>query len=233
MKVVLVASTALALSGEAATRFALEESGYVPHDYLDLVHPVDELAEAAGRGCYESWNRPNPVTATNSGYLNHILDVGHLSVLEHGSATFYISGVSRSLLTELSRHRHFSYSVLSQRYVDQDTEDIDTITPPLFDLELDISLQQHAAHSRILYSNAVEKLRAQGYSRKQARGAARAFLPEATETKLLLTGNMRTFLEFIPKRNSDSADEEIKILAKELLRQLKGVAPNIFQKLKV
>src|ERR1700709_1285331 len=75
------------------------------------------LAEFAGRACYQSWDKPNPATATNEGYLRHILEVGHLSVLEHGTVTFYLTGVSRSLTHELIRHRHFSYSQLSQRYV--------------------------------------------------------------------------------------------------------------------
>ena len=75
------------------------------------------LAEFAGRACYQSWHKPNPATATNAGYLAHILEVGHLSVLEHGTATFYLTGVSRSFTHELVRHRHFSYSQLSQRYV--------------------------------------------------------------------------------------------------------------------
>ncbi|MER7167245.1 FAD-dependent thymidylate synthase, partial [Micromonospora sp. NPDC000207] len=75
------------------------------------------LAEAAGRACYQSWKKPNPATATNAGYLAHILEIGHLSVLEHGSVTFYFTGVSRSFTHELIRHRHFSYSQLSQRYV--------------------------------------------------------------------------------------------------------------------
>ena len=75
------------------------------------------LAEFAGRACYQSWNKPNPATATNAGYLRHILEVGHLSVLEHGAVTFYFTGVSRSFTHELIRHRHFSYSQLSQRYV--------------------------------------------------------------------------------------------------------------------
>jgi thymidylate synthase (FAD) len=75
------------------------------------------LAEFAGRACYESWDKPNPATATNRTYLAHILEVGHLSVLEHGSATFYLTGVSRSFTHELVRHRHLSYSQLSQRYV--------------------------------------------------------------------------------------------------------------------
>src|SRR3954464_5644821 len=77
----------------------------------------EALAEFAGRACYQSWKKPNPATATNAGYLRHILEVGHLSVLEHGSVTFYITGISRSLTHELIRHRHFSYSQLSQRYV--------------------------------------------------------------------------------------------------------------------
>src|SRR5579875_2884421 len=77
----------------------------------------EACAEFAGRACYQSWTKPNPSTATNAGYLRHILEVGHLSVLEHGSVTFYLSGVSRSLTHELIRHRHFSYSQLSQRYV--------------------------------------------------------------------------------------------------------------------
>ncbi len=75
------------------------------------------LAEFAGRACYQSWNKPNPKTATNVGYIGHILDVGHLSVLEHGTVTFYLTGVSRSFTHELVRHRHLSYSQQSQRYV--------------------------------------------------------------------------------------------------------------------
>ena len=67
------------------------------------------LAEFAGRACYQSWKKPNPATATNAGYLRHILEVGHLSVLEHGSVSFYLTGISRSLTHELIRHRHFSY----------------------------------------------------------------------------------------------------------------------------
>ncbi len=75
------------------------------------------LLEFAGRACYQSWSKPNPSTATNAAYLRHIIDVGHFSVLEHASVSFYITGISRSCTHELIRHRHFSYSQLSQRYV--------------------------------------------------------------------------------------------------------------------
>jgi thymidylate synthase (FAD) len=75
------------------------------------------LVEFAGLACYQSWSKPNPRTATNASLIGHIIEVGHFSVLEHASASFYITGVSRSCAHELIRHRHFSYSQLSQRYV--------------------------------------------------------------------------------------------------------------------
>ena len=62
----------------------------------------EALAEFAGRACYQSWSKPNPSTATNAGYLRHILEVGHLSVLEHGVVTFYLTGVSRSFSSSSS-----------------------------------------------------------------------------------------------------------------------------------
>ena len=75
------------------------------------------LVEFAGRACYQSWSKPNPRTATNGGYLAHLLAVGNLSVLEHANVSFYITGISRSCSHELIRHRHFSFSQLSQRSV--------------------------------------------------------------------------------------------------------------------
>lgn len=66
----------------------------------------DTLGEMAGRLCYESWDRPNPATATNAGYLANIIKQQHFSVLEHASATIYLEGVSRTLTHELIRHRH-------------------------------------------------------------------------------------------------------------------------------
>ena len=86
------------------------------------------LVEFAGRACYQSWSKPNPRTATNAGYVRHIIDVGHFSVLEHASVSFYITGISRSCTHELIRHRHFSYSQLSQRFVPE--HDSQVVVPP-------------------------------------------------------------------------------------------------------
>ena len=77
----------------------------------------EALIEFAGRACYETWDKPNPRTATNEGYLRHVLEVGHTSLFEHASASIYVRGLSRSCSHELTRHRHFSFSQLSQRFV--------------------------------------------------------------------------------------------------------------------
>lgn len=120
------------------------------------------LVEFAGRACYQSWDKPNPRTATNAGYLQHIIDVGHFSVLEHASVSFYITGISRSCTHELIRHRHFSYSQLSQRYVPENESEV--VLPP--GIEDDPDLQQ-------LFADAADASRAAYRVAEQARGQAR------------------------------------------------------------
>src|SRR5688572_3711859 len=79
----------------------------------------EDLAVFAGRSCYQSWSRPNPATADTKGYLKHILDVGHFSVLRHAVVCVYIQGISRACSHELIRHHiGIDFSQLSQRYVD-------------------------------------------------------------------------------------------------------------------
>ena len=195
----------------------------------------EALAEFAGRACYQSWKKPNPATATNSGYLRHILDVGHLSVLEHGSVTFYITGISRSLTHELIRHRHFSYSQLSQRYVPE--KNAAMVEPDVIaaDPELHAKFVAAAEASEAAYTELLAGLEARfadvpnpTLRRKQARQAARAVLPNATETRIVVTGNYRAWRHFIAMRASEHADVEIRALAVECLRQLQKVAANVF-----
>src|SRR5262245_48400042 len=81
---------------------------------------AEALAEMAGRVCYMSYGKGRK---TNREFLEHIVEVGHGSVLEHGVWSFLITGVSRSFTHELIRHRHFSYSQLSQRYVNESESD--------------------------------------------------------------------------------------------------------------
>lgn len=225
------------------------------------------LAEFAGRACYQSWSKPNPATATNATYLRHILEVGHLSVLEHGTVTFYITGVSRSFTHELVRHRHLSYSQLSQRYVPE--QDAAMVEPDIIasDPELHSLFQQATADSIAAYVELVDRLEAKlangvalgshqptaylpegspqaetcrecgnnwpcrtatTLRRKQARQAARAVLPNATETRIVTTGNYRAWRHFIAMRATEHADVEIRAVAIACLRELQRVAPNVF-----
>jgi thymidylate synthase (FAD) len=193
------------------------------------------LAEFAGRACYESWHKPNPATATNAGYLRHILEVGHLSVLEHGSVTFYVRGVSRSLTHELVRHRHLSFSQLSQRYVPE--HDAAMIEPDLVasDPELHAAFVAATEAARAAYTELLAGLeqRLAGSDeatlrRKQARQAARAVLPNATETRIVVTGNYRAWRHFVAMRASEHADVEIRALAVACLRELQRIAGPVF-----
>jgi thymidylate synthase (FAD) len=193
------------------------------------------LAEFAGRACYQSWHKPNPATATNAGYLAHILESGHLSVLEHGTVTFYFTGVSRSFTHELVRHRHFSYSQLSQRYVPE--RDAAMVEPAVIaeDPELHKRFVEATEASLRAYNELLEGLERRfadvenpTLRRKQARQAARAVLPNATETRIVVTGNYRAWRHFVAMRATEGADVEIRQLAVECLRQLQRVAPNVF-----
>ena len=207
-------------------------------DEIDWVTDVDggqALVEFSGRACYQSWAKPNPRTATNAGYLGHLLAVGNLSVLEHANVSFYITGISRSCSHELIRHRHFSFSQLSQRSVPE--RDAKVVIPPAIEADPALSKLFAAATeaSRDAYSELLDALEtALGadapavVSGKLARQAARGVLPNATETRLVVTGNYRAWRHFVAMRATEHADVEIRRVAIECLRQLIGTAPHVF-----
>lgn len=238
MKVLMVAHTTIRHS-------ALSKAGYVDHYtrlkdrppsesatvsewsawYLEAVPgAIDELHEAAGRGCYESWHRPNPDTLTNGSYLANIIDSEHYSVLGHGHVTFYVAGVSRALLLELEPHQqrsNINLSVLSQRFVNHGVgSDIGVVAPPVFSEEQARDLRAWHEAAQIKYDAVYTELRAAGWSLKEARGAARAYLPENTETRFFVTGSIRAWRDIIVQRLSDAADAEIREFAREVLTQL-------------
>ena len=207
------------------------------------------LSEAAGRGCYESWKKPNPETASTEGYLDNIIKQRHFSVLEHGAASFRLTHVSRSLTHELIRHRHFSYSQLSQRFVVLKHEDNvlatleDVVVPPLLRDDNDAAdiLLMIWDHAVIAYEDLLnratilaEKKGLTGrHAKKAAREAARAVLPNMTPTSIIVTGNHRAWREFFEKRGTADADAEIRELAVELFRQLSQLEPEIYQDMRV
>lgn len=194
----------------------------------------DELAEVAGRLCYKSYDRPNPKTRTNLGYLSNILDHRHFSVLEHASATFWVGEASRTFTHELVRHRHLSFSQVSQRYVNEYKTGI-VIPEGIRDDDILVKeLQDLDKHAKEVYLRIQSRLEAKGLEQKRRNQAARAALLGSQQTEIIVSGNMRAWREVIEKRNSEHADPEIRTFAKMLLEVLKEeVAPNTFQDMEV
>ena len=190
---------------------------------------AETLTVYAGRSCYESWSRPNEKTRRDEDYLRRTLfEQGHFSILEHASATFYLTGVSRALTHELVRHRHLSYSQLSQRFVDE--SDANIVIPPAArgSEKLTWEFENAAAGARHSYQELVEALLDSGLTRKQAREAARAVLPNMVETRIVVTGNMRAWHEVITRRTAPDADAEFQEVAGMIREQLQQIAPEVF-----
>jgi thymidylate synthase (FAD) len=198
------------------------------------------LAEFAGRACYQAWDKPNPATATNAGYLRHILEVGHLAVLEHASVSMYVTGISRTLAHELTRHRHFSFSQLSQRYVAADAATfvepaVIADDPELHERFLAAAVAALAAHRGLLdgLEQAFAGVPNATLRRKQALQAANSVLPTATETRVVVTGNYRAWRHFVAMRASEQADVELRRLALACLRELQRIAGHVFQDFRI
>jgi len=187
------------------------------------------LAEYAGRACYQSWKKPNPATATNAAYLANILRQRHESVLEHATVSFYVEGVSRSMLLELERHRHLSFSVLSQRYVDE--SEARMVVPPALQGRPGVAAQlvQAGSVAKNVYAMLVGELQRDGLGRKEARQAARAVLPNMTETRFVVSGNLRAWRDVLRRRWHTAADEEIRRWARTTLVLLLEWFPHVFQ----
>lgn len=188
----------------------------------------DILAEFSGRNCYESFHKPNPETAANKDYIGkNLIGKSHESVFEHTNVSFYVSGVSRNLLLELERHRHLSFSVISTRYVDP--ESMGTVIHPNTPLGIREKILQYDDDQRFLANEIFNKCRESGLGVKQAREVARQVLPGNTETKFVVTGNIRAWRYVVSLRWHPTADKEIHDFAEGILKHLKNIVPNSVQ----
>lgn len=194
------------------------------------IQGAEALIEFAGRGCYESWHRPNPKTATNEGYLRHILEVAHLSLLRHASVSFYIQGVSRSFSHQMVTHKHHAQSERSQRYIPAD--DFLIVFPPAVldgDAETVAIMEAVSNAARSAYRRLVDRFTLQGLGHKEAREAARSVMPNMTETRLTVTANLQAWRQFIAIRATEHADAEMCRVAVMIAWELKSMYPNLFQ----
>ena len=179
-------------------------------------------------------------------FLQRLNDVGHASPIEHASFTFGIEGVSRTFLAQVTRHRLASFSVQSQRYVR--LEDFRYVVPPEIEaipeakaqfiasmnddarkyLELVHTLEN--AHTARLMAEGLDEKAARAKASKQANEDARFVLPNACETKMVVTMNARSLQNFFHLRCCSRAQWEIRELAEKMFELVYPVAPHIFAK---
>nr|DAQ68502.1 MAG TPA: FAD-dependent thymidylate synthase [Caudoviricetes sp.] len=178
-------------------------------------------------------------------FLEKLSGYGHMSPVEHISFTFGIEGISRSLSHQLVRHRLASYSQKSQRYVNEDS--FKYIIPPSIknndrcNLEfcdimdeigkayIDLYALLKEAHIRDLIDSGELKDEAVEKADRLAAEDARFVLPNACETKLIMTMNARELLHFFEERCCERAQWEIREMATQMLMIVKAIAPNIFK----
>jgi len=175
----------------------------------------EELLEHAGRVCYRSESRGDP-----GRFLQARVREGHGSLIEHASATFEISGISRACSHQLVRHRLASYSQESQRYVDM--SDPEWVLPPTVAENPDARAiwDGFAAEVKATY----HALRGLGVRKEDARFA----LPNAAATRIIVTMNFRELLHFFRVRMSPTAQWEIRDVATRMLELVYPQAPSVF-----
>ena len=204
-----------------------------------LAHTPDalELIYAAFRQCYHAgyvgdmWPRllsGEPDRARQAEFVAQILESGHASPIEHVAFTFALSGVSRALTHQLVRHRLASYSQQSQRYVDASR--FDYVMPPAI-------AKNAAAKERFMrfmdeagdaYEEIKALLAADARAGAKANEDARFVLPQAAQTRIVVTMNCRGLLNFFAQRCCMRAQWEIRAVAGKMLDKCREVLPEIF-----
>ncbi len=209
----------------------------------------ERTVAAAAKLCYSDCGAEellDGLTDERAGKFVRMLgELGHDSPLEHASFTFAIEGVSRVFLAQMTRHRIASYSVQSQRYVRK--SGFDYILPPQiaeneaaaaeFESAMAAAAASYERIAGILKERARERLilageeeaAAEKQAEKQAIEDARFVLPNACDTKLIVTMNARSLRNFFRLRCCARAQWEIRAVADEMLRLVKGVAPRLFE----
>ena len=176
-----------------------------------------------------------------SAFIARLIEMKHLSPLEHVSFTFGIEGVSRALLAQITRHRIASFSVQSQRYVDVGKTrashpddrfdrktaeiDFDYVVPDTIRTLGDEAVARYREQMQTIGTWYREWLDVLGEDKKED---ARFVLPNACATRMIVTMNARELLHFFSLRCCNRAQWEIRNLAWEMLRLVAAVAPSLF-----
>lgn len=209
----------------------------------------EHLLASAARLCYSAANidtvMENLTPEKTANFVNYLAELGHESPMEHVTFTFGIEGVSRALLAQITRHRIASYSVQSQRYVREKM--FEYVLPPEIEAvpeakeiyvqameedqrhyeELTAILKEK--HLKEMLVNGMDEKAANNAAEKKAIEDARFVLPNACTTKIIMTMNARSLMNFFHHRCCNRAQWEIRDLAAQMFRLCYEVAPNLFQ----
>jgi thymidylate synthase (FAD) len=219
-------------------------------ELLDHTPNPEQLVACAAKLCYSAVGVEGIKEGLNeektSKFINMLMDLDHQSPIEHVSFTFAVEGVSRALTHQLVRHRMASYSQQSQRYVK--LHQFEYVIPPEIDqipkakeIYIEAMEQDQRAYDKlvdILFTTHYNALIGEGIKEKPAKlqaekkaiEDARYVFPNACETKVVFTMNARSLYNFFKHRCCNRAQWEIRMMAWEMLNQVKKAAPNLFKK---
>jgi thymidylate synthase (FAD) len=199
---------------------------------------AEEIVEIAGRICYMSFGEKQS-PRRNGEYLHNLIEQGHESVLEHVSWTFLLTGISRAFTHQLVRHRvGFAFSQLSQQYHEETSA---TFVEPAHLQHSPLALEAwrkavtaSQESYNVILNSLTELEDASGFKlskkefKRAIRSAARSVLPNATETKIVVTANARALRHFFTIRGSIPGDIEMREVAAAVFELVKIDAPSLF-----
>ncbi len=202
---------------------------------LDSSENALSLIYAACRQCYSPKSAAEIFAGgrddgkSREEFVRQVVSSGHESPLEHVKFTFAVEGVSRALTHQLARHRIASYSQQSQRYVKG--EDFEYIVPPSIaeDTEMKRVYIETMKKIQAAYDQLLEGFRGKGLKGEIANQDARFLLPQAAETKIVVTMNCRELLHFFKQRCCSRAQWEIRALARKMLELCRQRLPALFE----
>lgn len=194
----------------------------------------EELVALAAKLCYSASDLDDLDEGVSrkdqTKFINRLMDMGHLSPVEHASFTFGIEGVSRSFLAQITRHRIASFSVQSQRYValgDEETG-FDYVVPPAIEAlgEADAAEYRRQMDQMNQWYQAWRQKLGTG---EKSNEDARFVLPNAAATRMLVTMNARELTHFLALRCCSRAQWEIRSVAWQMLALAYEAASALFE----
>lgn len=196
-------------------------------ELLNYTHNPEQTVALAGRLCYSGSDIEETKKGLTEGYTKKILGIlrknGHLSTFEHVSFTFGIEGISRVLTHQLVRHRIASYSQQSQRYVKEEEGKFEYVIPD------SIKENKEAKNKFIKRMEEYHKYYLEAVEMGIPKEDARFYLPNAAETKIIVTMNARALTNFLEERLCERAQWEIRKMAGMMLELVKEKAPILFK----